>query len=47
MKIPTVTLSNGIEMPEIGFGVAALGNGQAFHTAMESALENGYRMFEY
>lgn len=44
--IPTVKLNNGVEMPELGFGVAALGNGQEFRRAMDSALENGYRMFD-
>ena len=45
-NIPTVKLNNGVEMPQLGFGVAALGNGKEFHRAMESAVENGYRMFD-
>ncbi len=46
VKIPTARLSNGVEMPQIGFGVAALGNGKEFYAAMDSALENGFRMFD-
>ena len=44
--IPSVTLSNGVSMPSLGFGVAGLGTGPEFYTAMESALENGYRFFD-
>ena len=46
IKIPVTTLSNGIEMPELGFGVAALGNGEEFRTAMDSAVSYGYRYFD-
>lgn len=44
--IPDITLSNGVSMPAMGFGVAGLGTGPQFYTAMESALENGYRFFD-
>lgn len=44
--IPDVTLSNGVKMPAVGFGVAGLGNGPEFYRAMDSALENGYRLFD-
>ena len=44
--IPEVVLSNGVKMPAVGFGVAGLGTGNEFHVAMDSALENGYRMFD-
>lgn len=45
-NIPTIKLNNGVEMPQLGFGVAGLGNGPEFRAAMNSALENGYRMFD-
>lgn len=44
--IPTVKLSNGVEMPQLGFGVAALGNGPEFRSAVTSAVECGYRFFD-
>lgn len=44
--IPDIELSNGVAMPALGFGVAGLGTGPEFFTAMESALENGYRLFD-
>ena len=44
--IPTVKLNNGVEMPQLGFGVAGLGNGPEFRAALDNALENGYRMFD-
>jgi diketogulonate reductase-like aldo/keto reductase len=45
-RIPDITLSNGVKMPALGFGVAALGNGQEFRKAVDSALDCGYRLFE-
>ena len=45
-RIPTVTLSNGVEMPVMGFGVAGLGTGPEFYTAMDAALNEGYRFFD-
>lgn len=44
--IPDIVLSNGVKMPAIGFGVAALGNGSIFNKAMDNAFVNGYRMFD-
>ena len=44
--IPDIVLSNGVKMPAIGFGVAALGDGSTFYQAMDNALANGYRMFD-
>lgn len=46
IKIPEVVLNNGVKMPEIGFGVAGLGSGKEFETAMASAIDVGYRMFD-
>lgn len=45
-QIPDITLSNGVAMPALGFGVAGLGSGREFRTAMDTALENGYRLFD-
>lgn len=45
-QIPTVTLSNGVEMPAMGFGVAGLGTGPDFYRAMDAALGEGYRFFD-
>lgn len=44
--IPSVTLSNGVTMPALGFGVAGLGAGPTFFQAMDAALEEGYRFFD-
>lgn len=44
--IPTVQLCNHTSMPVMGFGVAGLGTGPAFYTAMDAALEEGYRFFD-
>ena len=46
VQIPTWTLSNGVKMPQIGFGVAALGNGSTFYKVMDCAIETGYRFFD-
>lgn len=45
-SIPNIRLSNGVEMPAMGFGVAALGNGSGFYSAMDAALDEGYRFFD-
>lgn len=45
-QVPTVTLNNGVEMPQIGLG---LGNGLDFDqmvTCVAAALEAGYRGFD-
>ena len=44
--IPNVKLNNGVMMPELGLGVAGLGNGETFYKAIDSALDIGYRMFD-
>lgn len=44
--IPNISLSNGVQMPAVGFGVAGLGNGAEFYSAIQCAVENGYRFFD-
>ncbi|MEU3984007.1 aldo/keto reductase [Streptomyces sp. NPDC026672] len=42
IQVPTVTLDNGVTMPQIGFGTAQLSDDQA-EQALESAFDVGYR----
>ncbi len=44
-KTPTVTLSNGIKMPAIGFGVFQIPEDQTEKVVLD-ALEVGYRLFD-
>ncbi|MGP9034137.1 aldo/keto reductase [Glutamicibacter mysorens] len=43
--IPTITLNNGIEMPQVGFGVFQVPN-QETTDAVRSALKAGYRSID-
>ncbi|MFJ2618902.1 aldo/keto reductase [Glutamicibacter sp. NPDC087344] len=43
--IPTVTLNNGLEMPQVGFGVFQVGNEETT-AAVTAALEVGYRSID-
>jgi diketogulonate reductase-like aldo/keto reductase len=43
---PTVELSNGVQMPQMGFGVAMLEPGKALQDAIDTALDAGYRLFD-
>ncbi len=43
--IPTVTLNNGLEMPQVGFGVFQVGNEETT-AAVTAALEAGYRSID-
>lgn len=45
-KIPTVTLNNGIKMPQVGFGTWKLRFGKQTNEAVVEALEAGYRHFD-
>ena len=45
MKIPTVKLSNGIEMPQIGYGVYQVTPEECERCVLD-ALETGYRMID-
>ncbi|ASR37726.1 oxidoreductase [Prauserella marina] len=43
--IPTITLNNGVEMPQVGFGVFQVPPGETA-AAVSSALEAGYRSID-
>src|SRR5690348_14408074 len=45
VKVPTVKLNNGVEMPVLGFGVMQL-YGPDCETAVLNAIEAGYRLFD-
>jgi 2,5-diketo-D-gluconate reductase A len=44
-KVPTITLSNGVEMPQLGYGVWQVPDDEAA-TAVSTALEAGYRSID-
>ncbi|MFI9237727.1 aldo/keto reductase [Streptomyces sp. NPDC053079] len=44
-KVPTITLNNGVEMPQIGYGVWQVPDGEAA-TAVATAIEAGYRSID-
>lgn len=43
--IPTVTLNNGVIMPQLGFGTYGL-NGEVCQTSVTDAISLGYRLFD-
>lgn len=45
MTIPTITLNNGVEMPQLGFGVFQVPDAETT-TAVAAALEAGYRSID-
>ncbi|MFJ3615049.1 aldo/keto reductase [Streptomyces hydrogenans] len=45
VRIPTVTLNNGVEIPQLGFGVFQVPDEETT-TAVSSALEAGYRSLD-
>ncbi|MEU0228909.1 aldo/keto reductase [Streptomyces sp. NPDC006284] len=44
-KVPPITLNNGVEMPQLGFGVWQVPDDEA-ETAVAQALEAGYRSID-
>src|SRR5437868_4582853 len=46
MAIPTVKLSDGSEIPQIGLGLWKVKDQAEFNTAFESAVAAGYRHFD-
>ncbi len=44
-KVPPITLNNGVEMPQLGFGVWQVPDDEA-RTAVATALEAGYRSID-
>lgn len=45
-SIPTVTLNNGVVMPQIGLGVWQSKDGQQVEAAVTAAIESGYRLID-
>lgn len=46
VNIPTVTLNNGIEMPQLGLGVFQIPDLEECEATVSSALSNGYRLID-
>lgn len=44
--IPTVTLNNGVTMPQLGLGVWQTKDGQEVEAAVAAAIESGYRLID-
>ncbi|MDQ3856039.1 MAG: aldo/keto reductase [Chloroflexota bacterium] len=44
--VPTVTLNNGVDIPQIGLGVFQTREGSEVELAVSSALEAGYRLID-
>lgn len=45
MSVPTITLNNGVAMPQVGFGVFQVPNDET-EAAVSAALEAGYRSID-
>ncbi len=45
-NIPTVTLNNGVLMPQLGFGTLGLKEPKTSQKVVEDAIECGYRLFD-
>ncbi|UIF28490.1 aldo/keto reductase [Levilactobacillus brevis] len=45
-EIPTITLNNGVEMPQLGFGVFQVPDLAECETAVTTALQAGYRLLD-
>ena len=46
MNVPTITLHNGFEMPQIGLGVFLMEDKEEMKWAVKHAIEAGYRHFD-
>lgn len=46
IKVPIVKLNNGVEMPQLGFGVFQVPNLEECEQAVTAALEAGYRLID-
>ncbi|RRK11234.1 aldo/keto reductase [Lactiplantibacillus garii] len=46
MTIPTTTLNNGVNMPQLGFGVFQVPNLDECEAAVTAALQAGYRLID-
>jgi len=45
-KVPTITLNNGVKMPQLGFGVFQVPDPAECETAVTTALQAGYRLLD-
>jgi diketogulonate reductase-like aldo/keto reductase len=45
-KVPVITLNNGVEMPQLGFGVFQVPDLSQAEAAVKDALEVGYRLID-
>lgn len=45
-KVPMITLNNGVEMPQLGFGVFQVPDLRQAEAAVKDALEVGYRLID-
>jgi len=45
-SIPTITLNNGVEIPQVGLGVFQTKEGAEVEGAVQAALEAGYRLID-
>lgn len=43
---PRVELNNGVKMPQLGLGVVMLEDGEMMQTAVDAAIDAGYRLFD-
>ncbi|MFC6315688.1 aldo/keto reductase [Lapidilactobacillus achengensis] len=46
VEIPTVTLNNGVTMPQLGFGVFQIPDATECEAAVTAALQAGYRLLD-
>ncbi|RJF53409.1 aldo/keto reductase [Pediococcus acidilactici] len=46
MKVPMVKLNNGIEMPQLGYGVFQIPDANEAEKAVKNALDVGYRLID-
>lgn len=45
-QIPNITLNNGVQMPQEGFGVFRIADLKQCQTAVQTALDTGYRLID-
>lgn len=45
-NVPTIKLNNGVEMPQLGFGVFQVPDLSQAETAVSAALDTGYRLID-
>ena len=45
-KVPTVQLNNGVQMPQLGFGVFQVPDLKEAEQAVSDALKTGYRLID-